>query len=298
MKLHDLSSPLSDSERNHILFQGDLVVFRQIPAMLELCCRMDEIIRHHLKHPVPPKASHQMNEVQFQRQIERLQAAFKSTSEFRRLCTQGIQQTGMKIDRSFADALFLRTVPPQEFSNKVSNRAINNRYRGTIAHHRDTWGSNIQSQINWWSPIYRLTEERGIGFYPHYWDKAVANTTASWSFQAFQNSRNKTPPGQSVSYPYAPQVNETIDEAQQVRVTIEPGDMLCFSSAHLHASVANTSQLTRFSIEMRTVNIDDLLTGHQPPNIDNQANTPMYHWFRRMTNQQLLSDAMAESLLL
>jgi len=39
---------------------------------------------------------------------------------------------------------------------------------------------------------------------------------------------------------------------------VEPGDFLCFSSAHLHGTMPNESQRTRFSVEVRTVSALDL----------------------------------------
>jgi ectoine hydroxylase-related dioxygenase (phytanoyl-CoA dioxygenase family) len=73
-------------------------------------------------------------------------------------------------------------------------------------------------------------------------------------------------------------------------VVIDPGDMLCFSGAHLHASAANVSGFTRFSIESRTVNIDDLRHNRAAPNIDCQARQVMFAWFRHVVSNESLTD--------
>ena len=74
---------------------------------------------------------------------------------------------------------------------------------------------------------------------------------------------------------------------------IEPGDMLCFSGAHLHASVPNTSGRARFSVETRTVNIDDMHNDRGAPNVDCAASEMMTTWFRHIEGNSLLADAVA-----
>lgn len=44
-----------------------------------------------------------------------------------------------------------------------------------------------------------------------------------------------------------------------------------FSSNHLHASAPNTSGVTRFSYDLRTVNLDDVRTDKGPRNVDGGA---------------------------
>ena len=43
------------------------------------------------------------------------------------------------------------------------------------------------------------------------------------------------------------------------------------SGAHLHSSVPNTSGYTRFSIEFRTVHLDDVREGVGAPNLDSEC---------------------------
>lgn len=73
-----------------------------------------------------------------------------------------------------------------------------------------------------------------------------------------------------------------------LKVLLQPGDVLNFSSAHLHASVPNTSQATRYSVEMRTISTGNLYAKHQAPNVDNKGKKPMYSWYKNIiTNKQL-----------
>ncbi len=78
-----------------------------------------------------------------------------------------------------------------------------------------------------------------------------------------------------------------------LRAVIQPGDMLCFCCAHLHASVPNTSGRARFSIETRTVNIDDIHNERGAPNVDCAASEIMTTWFRHIEGNYSLADAVA-----
>ena len=63
-------------------------------------------------------------------------------------------------------------------------------------------------------------------------------------------------------------------------MVVEPGELLCFSAAHLHAGVPNHTGRARFSIETRTVSRHDLLAGRAAPNVDGMGTTPRTRWFR------------------
>ena len=41
--------------------------------------------------------------------------------------------------------------------------------------------------------------------------------------------------------------SEPVDTASELRLVIEPGDLLCFSGAHVHAGVPNSAGVVRFS---------------------------------------------------
>ena len=64
---------------------------------------------------------------------------------------------------------------------------------------------------------------------------------------------------------------ETMETKQDLRLVTEPGGLLIFSAAHMHATVPNTSGETRFSIDFRTVHLDDLAAETGAPNIDSDC---------------------------
>ena len=90
-----------------------------------------------------------------------------------------------------------------------------------------------------------------------------------------------------MGYPIEPKAKETIDESWIIKLVIESGDVLNFARAQLHASVPNTTDAARYSVEMRTLSLEDINQGRAAPNIDN-AGTPIYHWFKRIANDEKL----------
>jgi hypothetical protein len=69
-----------------------------------------------------------------------------------------------------------------------------------------------------------------------------------------------------------------------VRVVTPVGGVLVFSAAQMHSSVPNTSGKTRFSIDFRTVNEDDLETGNAAPNIDSECTGTTLRDYLRVTD--------------
>ena len=68
-----------------------------------------------------------------------------------------------------------------------------------------------------------------------------------------------------------PKATIPIDPDPQIRVVAPPGATLIFSAAQLHSSVENTSRKTRFSIDFRTVHLDDVIGRRGAPNVDSAS---------------------------
>ncbi len=140
--------------------------------------------------------------------------------------------------------------------------------------HRDTWGTGWQQQVNWWAPFWPLTAMRTIGFYPAYWRLPLANTSAHWSLGKFSAS-DKTIPPIADAYPAVPQATE-LPKTNIHPVVTRPNELLCFSSAHLHDSVVNTSAQVRYSFEIRTLRVSDIKTSKGTPNADCFTSKPVW----------------------
>ena len=246
-----LSGPLDDERRGALIFDGHLLVFTSVPALIELAALSNELI------PDPPHET----------DISQLKEQFRGDPRITRLVRIALEQVGVEPERTYWDPPRLRIVPP------ATEREV-----GTIGFHRDTWGSNLLAQTNWWLPLRPLTAERTIAFYPEYWAKPIANTSAEWDLAAIRERRRAGLPVGDLPMVPTPTTPPRTDS--ELRIVLEPGDLLCFSGAHLHASVPNTSAGTRVSAELRTINRDDLARGRGAPAIDGDAAETQFRWFR------------------
>ena len=210
------------------------------------------------------------------------QAAFRADAaihqSFRSLLGASALNLGEPADL-YSDCLQLRIAAPVHSQPRTR--------MAQIGVHRDTWGVGIDQQINLWAPITALARNRTMGFYLDYWNRPLANTTASWSYSAYRQAMQQVSPGLAPDYPSAPEARARPRSACLPALP-ELKSLLLFSSAHLHRSIANSSRLTRFSFETRIVNKLDLSAGRGAPNPDCQTHPPLYKLFRNIANGEKL----------
>jgi hypothetical protein len=231
-------------------------VFKRVGPLLELARLLDEWI----------------GEQPGEDEIAELQRRVRGDERVRELVAAALERAGVDPGRTYWDKIHLRIVPP----------AAGDGQTGTIGVHRDTWGSNVLSQTNWWLPIRPLAAERTIAFYPSYWSRPIENTSASWDLDEIRERRRGGERDEDI--PIVPEPTAPVDTDSELRIVIEPGDLLCFSGAHLHASVPNTTAETRCSIELRTVNAEDFARGRGAPDLDGRAPQTPLEWFRSMVD--------------
>lgn len=290
MQLTECSHNLSERQRSQMLYDGELLVFRQVPAMRQLITYTDALLCQYLGEGDPTTVQTRLNQTDYLELMGQAQHEFRTSSESQHLFFKALTQVGVDPQSTYWDHLPLRAVPYGDTHKGGRCEAVNV--------HRDSWGSNIQSQLNWWAPLYPLSPGRTIVFFPDYWQRALANDTASWSMEEYVRQRNLLPNKErTVGYSSVPLPQEPVNTTHLFPVIIEPGDLLCFASAHLHASAKNASDRTRFSVEMRTVNIGEEQAGNGAPNVDNAGTIPMYKWFRRLSDGQSLADEMSKGTL-
>lgn len=149
-------------------------------------------------------------------------------------------------------------------------RVPDDRHRLRLAPHRDTWYSAPPCQLNWWIPIWSITETNTMCFYPAYFDQAVPNDSHRYNYYS-HNAKNRGSHVAKMTKQDAramPAPTEPIDKSSELRVVAPVGSLLLFAGAQLHASVPNTSGVTRFSVDFRTVNRTDLRSKQGAPMVD------------------------------
>ncbi|MEO5325619.1 hypothetical protein PV773_20125 [Mesorhizobium sp. CC13] len=216
------------------------------------------------------------------------QRDFARLPEVRRLWRAVFEAIGLDAGGLARDSLYLRFQPHQD-PGAVVPRA---RATATIAFHRDTWGSNLYAQTNWWAPIYDITEGRTFAIYPSLWDRPVANTSADFDLAAVLDRSRTGGRNANDADAAIPHLTEQLEVADATPVVIAPGELIAFSSAHAHAGVPNSTGLTRISLETRTLWIDDLRSGRGAPNVDGFAKWMSPGMFRRVSDEVALNDLL------
>jgi hypothetical protein len=91
-----------------------------------------------------------------------------------------------------------------------------------------------------------------------------------------------------------PKPEEPVELEPQLRLVCEVGGPFLFSSAHLHSTVPNTSPHIRYSIDFRTVHLEDVLSRVGAANIDSACTgTTMSDYLRGSDFSHLPAEALA-----
>jgi hypothetical protein len=264
-----LSGALEDGRRRESIYDGDLLVFKKVPPMEEFCAFTDALICEVFGTTDPVRAQFQLDREKYLSRVETLQKRFRKDARAKDLFLAALGYVGVDLRRTFWDWLYLRVSPHGEDHS--------GRRTAKLGFHRDTWSSNVYAQTNWWAPIYSISPGRTIAFYGEYWGKPLKNTSANWNLEEIRSGRS--------SAPLVPEPTETVNTASELRPVIEPSDLLCFSGAHLHASVPNSTGVARFSVEVRTVDARDAAEdGRSAPNVDGEAPRVAEDWFRHVVD--------------
>ncbi len=277
-----VSGPLDDELRRKHVYGGDILIFKDVAAMSRLCDLTDSLIREAFGTVDPVRAQFALDREDYEDRFEALKSRYRKHEQAKRLFREALEEVGLSIENTFRDRLRLRALPHDEgrADGKIERLGV----------HRDTWSSNVYAQTNWWAPIYPITAGRTIAFYPAYWTRPIENTSASWDLEELRAGRRA---GVKSPIPLVPEPVGPVDPDSELRVVVEPGDLLCFSGAHLHAGAPNSTGIARFSVEARTVDVWDVASGNGAPNVDGAAPHTALEWFHRVDDGTPLPAAVA-----
>ena len=273
-RLVDGAPPL-DRER---LYRGELLVFRGLPAMFELVARARAMAESAFAPCSPPLAQDALEPEDFLGRAAALRRSFMRDADARAAFRAVIEELGLDPASTYADRLILRLQPSGE---SYSGRRVRD-----LPPHRDTWGSNLMAQINLWGPVFPLDPGATMVIWPTLLDRVVPNTSVEWDLERLREAPGRYPPLPVLHGPVP-----AGEGAAQVPVVIRPGDLLCFSGAHLHASRPNRTGRVRVSVDSRTVDLADTGAGRGAVNVDGRAPHVGREWFHRVSDGASLAEA-------
>ena len=255
-------APFTDDIRRHHLYNGQLFVFSPRPSSIFFCRFARELIREAFGSLDPQEAQHHMPVGEYAAILGKLKPSFIHHPESKRHIQSLFKEMGCDLEKTYFDVPKMRS--------STSDGYLTTGIAYAWHPHRDTWYSAPGCQVNWWIPIYEIQSDNSMAFHPHYWDHPVRNSSEGYNYYQW----NKLHRGPNIAKLTKedprplPRPVEPIGLNPQIRLICPVGGIIMFSAAHMHSSVPNTSGLTRFSLDFRTVHLDDVVAKRGAPNID------------------------------
>ena len=111
-----------------------------------------------------------------------------------------------------------------------------------------------------------------MAFHPKYWTRPIKNGSRDYNYYRWnKESRASAAKQIKTDTRKQPHAEEPMELDPPLRIVCPVGGIILFSAAQMHSTVPNTSGFTRFSIDFRTVHLDDVKTKSGAPNIDSEC---------------------------
>ena len=278
----------TDEERRRSLFSGDLHLLSPSDGAAGLCALARQLSEEAFAPYDPRIAQESMSVEDYVGILGQLKPRFIHHGAAKDLIGQMLSEVGCDLEKTYFDVPRLRTMAYGDFLR--AGLALQ------FHPHRDTWFSAPYQQLNWWLPVYEIEPENSMAFHPRYFDVPVRNSSADYDYEEWNRTGRKQA-SQIVKSETRdqPRPLDPLDVSSETRVVTPVGGALIFSAAHIHATVPNTTKKARFSIDFRTVNIDDLVSGDGAPNVDARCTgTTMRDYLRASDLEPIPAELVAK----
>jgi hypothetical protein len=274
-----LNPSYGDELRRERVFKGDILIYNALPGLLALVEHAKGMIDEAFVPRDPEKAQYAMPVEEFIHRTAPLKSGFTNGQVTKALLQRFLVEFGCDPERTYYDLPRLRVVPSDDFLTSGVSYA----YKA----HRDTWYAHPISLVNFWLPVFDIPPECAMSMFPRYFNEAVQNASSIFDYddwvanartQAVQHVKQDTRPH--------PLPKQPIDTGGEFRIAGRSGDVMVFSGCHLHATAPNRAGKTRFSIDFRTVHLDDVIAGRGGPNPDSEARGTTLGDFLRVRDLQ------------
>ncbi|MGW0042414.1 hypothetical protein [Rhodococcus sp. NPDC003348] len=277
---------MDDDTRRGRLYGGDVFAYPAGPGPAALAEHARALIVAAFGELDPETAQYRMPVEEFSALLADLKPRFIHHPTSKTLIRTMLDEFGCDLDRTYFDVPRLRTSTADDYLTSGISYAFHP--------HRDTWYSAPFCQINWWIPIYPVVPENVMAFHPRYWTTGVRNGSRRYDYYEWNRSSRSTAAEHIHSDTRdQPRPEEPIELDPQVRVVTEPGGVMLFSGNQLHSTVPNGSGRTRFSIDFRTVNLDDVIACREAPNLDSECTGTSLRDFLRARDLDRIAEDVA-----
>jgi hypothetical protein len=278
-----LDAALDDQGRRHRLYGGDLFTFTPGGSAMELCDLACDLSEAAFAPHDPTLAQDEMPAETYVEILAELKPTFIHHPRAKELIAGFLSGLGCDLEKTYFDVPRLRTMAHGEYLNAGLAYQFHP--------HRDTWFSAPQQQLNWWLPVYEIEPENSMAFHPQYFDRPVRNSSSDYDYDEW-NRKGRQEAAKQVRKETRkqPRPEEPLELEPDLRLVSPPGGAIAFSAAQLHSTVPNTTNRTRFSIDFRTVNLDDLVEGVGAPNVDSECSGTTLRDFLRASDLEPLPE--------
>ena len=256
------------------IFEGQIIIIRANPHILRICKWIRADMNANLsKHILSDDLKKLKKDFYNLKELKIYQKKIKNDFQLKNNFTYFLKSLGFFINETFLDEICLRVTSPR--------KTINPGILPKAGAHRDTWGSNLKEQINWWFPIKNIKNSNSIYFVPVYYDKFISNTSAVWDYSKYKKNPKK--------FSSTPVINDT-KLIENKKFTIKPkmGDIVCFSGHHLHGS--GCGDFFRMNIETRSISLRDNKNFKVPETFDySKKIQKRLKWFKNIQSDRCLS---------
>lgn len=281
-----LSGSIEDNEK--AIYRGQLNLLPPTPASIALCDHARRMIEEAFAPYDPVSAQHAIDIDEFVERSAAVKPRFIHDPQTRALQKTYLDELGFDRERTYLDVPRMRVATSGGYlTSGVGHRQ---------PPHRDTWWSAPMQQIQFWLPIFPMSRECSMEFYPHYVETGVENTSgdfniyqwnASGRLNAAQHRRGDDQRG-------IPQPCSPLSHPAAVQIVLPVGGAVIFSANQLHATSENVSGGTRFSIDFRIVDGEHVRDGLGALNVDNRSTGTALRDFRRISDEAALDPDIIE----
>jgi hypothetical protein len=260
--------PPSEASFRQALYDGEIFLLAATPTSRELVANALELLEQELGQGGAIRAAQfRLGDEEFFEAVGRLRKKMYTEPTFHEAVRSLVRGCGFDPGRIAFDPIRLRVVAHKGFENPKA--------APIYFAHRDTWYAHSQSEITWWTPLHDVTEEETFVFYPDHFRSPVNNNSEcfdhdEWVRQGSSLRIGWQNPEHGARHLYPGQVG-TLEPGRVLSFSARAGEILLFAGAHFHQTRRNTTGLTRFSLDFRTVDLEDHAQGRGAPNVDNRS---------------------------
>src|SRR6516225_1625662 len=211
----------SDNDRRSVLYNGDIFVYSPSKATAQLCALAQQMINEAFAPHDAQTIDRHLGMEECARILASLKPAFIHHPECKRLLPEIISSIGGDLNAIYFDVPRLRSAYPTTYLTSGIAYAFHP--------HRDTWYSAPMCQINWWLPIFEITPQNCMAFYPKYFHGAIRNNSEIYNYAEWNRiSRVQAAKHVKSDTREQPKAQEEVD-AESIKIICPPAALILFS---------------------------------------------------------------------